>query len=403
MYQMLLVIDPAVGMATPLQLPSLDGTVTDASVFNDKMFPHAAVLRGGVNPVTVVQDRESTLACWCAGENVVALVDVRRLNTRTITLAFAVQQVVSLEAGMWLLGSSDATRWHVLDSSAQLYELSGCSQPLLAVGGWDSRLLCSRHHVLLVASARLSGPPPQTVDVQLFPAEPGARVDQCLWLEHTKQAVVVYDETRVCVVDPSALTVRAISVHEQHPSAERALVLCVTELSDGRVAVLRKDGEMSIFDVNLARLEQDEKNWRVLAGLSATDVPPADGSSAVPLAANVVGRKVVSRPSPAQPPHDGFFEQGGRALGGAGGGSGAASQGGAGAGRGGGSGSGSGPGSSGGDGVGIGGKRGIKREGKGGPPDPAAELNREIDEVQRAMSRQALEEELRLISMGRCR
>jgi hypothetical protein len=62
---------------------------------------------------------------------------------------------------------------------------------------------------------------------------------------------------------------------------------------------------------------------------------------------------------------------------------------------------GSGRGSGGGDGVGTGGKSGTKREGDGGARDARGLEQREVDELQRAMMRKGLEEELAIINMGK--
>lgn len=390
-YRIFLVVDLPGRFATPLQIPSVDGIANDATVFNDKMYPDSVSVRGDAKPVHVCQgagdDHEQIFACWALGGNVVCFVDAIGLEQRTLRLPEAINQVLHASGPFWMVKSASSNMLWWLDSASGTAQriLQSVQRSLISSCVWSPGSFFSSAEDFMVLMERneldVFG-----VGVEHFPLpENLGTVRLSVWLKQSKQLLIAAaGDHSVHLINPAQRSVRPICGVEKGVDLPADEVIAACELHDGRVLVIRRSGAASVFDTDWEKLQDAEKKWRVLAGLPETDATgnnvggPNDGG----ISLSVKGGKGGD-----------FNVKGSKGSQGSGGGGGGGS--------GGGAGGGSGPGSGGQDGVGIGGKSGYKREGQGGPPDPEAALQQEVDEVQRAMARKGLEEELSIIDMGK--
>lgn len=377
LYRILLVVDEPGAFATPVQIPALGDEAGDggaASVFNEQMFPAQQVLRGGREPVQLAAGPGSSVAAWSAGGRVLCVVELSKLTHRSLTLPFGIERAVS-SGEEWLVQPMLSSEVFVVSSEMELVQRFATSArvPLLLASGlgW-----CSEEDLVLLAAGDNTWQ-----RVALLAESEGARVEQARVLAGAPGLVLVQTDAAMLLVDPAVPAVRPVCREEE---AGAGAVVCWCELGDGQVLAVRKSGLVSIYDCNAERLAREEEMWRVVVGLPAKDenseqekeehLQEQEEEDALQMK---LGDKVV----------------GGKGKGSNGSGSSA--------GAGSGVGAGSGAGSGGGEGEGTGGKSGVKRHGDGGERDPRGLEPREVDELQRAMARKGLEEELALIEMGK--
>ncbi len=377
LYRMLVVVDYAGAFATPVQIPALDETSADSSVFNDKMFPDVVSLRGGAKQVLVAASQAGPIAAWAVGGRLICFMDVTSpLWTHAVVSVDAeLKRVVAVRDTLWLVQGTDSRSLFLLDESTRVWQRVVCApspevRELLCSAAFGvEQWFCSRQDVAAVSDVAMR----QHTCYAHFSDD--ATVHS-LWLRTTGQLAVQTETGRMLLVSAKDRAVKPLCGEEEGDSA----VACFCELADGRLMVIRKSGTASVYDTDCDRMKQEESNWRVMAGLPPEDSDEITGNVGEDdeeLSLSVKGGEADVTVRSGR----GDKGKGEGGKGGAGGGSG--------------------PGSGGGEGVGTGGKSGVKREGAGGPRDADGLLDKEIDELQRAMAHKGLEEELALIDMGK--
>jgi MoxR-like ATPase len=383
-YRMLLAIDFKGGYCTPIQVPPLDDVTEDASVFNDKMYPDAASLRGGAKQVEITRStHDDILACFAQGSDRVCFIDLNSgkeddWNQVVRKVPVLISKVVHFKAGLWFVYALDQQLFLLdNDQPSRWVGLSCVSNPptrqLLSTCPWTPELF-SAVNDFVVKSSDLKY-------VSFFPLSSGQEeVKFSRWISATRQVVLVLQSGRVLVVDPANNQSRLLAA-EEHEEGNGVVCACVRGTE---VFLIRQNGAASVYETDWDKLKAEEIEWRIIAGVPET----SDGSEGDKLTLLVDGEE-------GEMMNEGEGEGEGE-----GSGSGSGSGTGEGTGKGEGSG-GSGAGSGGSEGIGSGGQSGLKREGDAGPRTDEGLLDKEIDEAQRAMSRKALEEELELIGIGK--